>query len=154
MIKNAVILLLLVLSLVIFFWFVFYRSSPDTQAPKDKFATVRGHKLFLEVAATPMEKTKGLSARESMPENQGMIFTYARPGRYQFWMMGMKFNLDFIFVNGNTIVDLAENIPFPTGAKVPARIRGQENYDKVIETNAGLVKKWGLKKGDRLKFSF
>src|SRR3989344_6075059 len=60
---------------------------------------VVGETVFkVEVAKTGIEKTRGLSGRPGLKEREGMLFLYATPQRSSFWMKGMSFSLDFIWI--------------------------------------------------------
>ena len=106
--------------------------------------------IMAEVASSIIKKSDGLSGRESMDENKGMLFIFDSPQPLSFWMKGMNFPLDFIWINGNRVVDLTENVPADNGAtsikpKVPA--------DKVLEVNSGIIKRSGIKEGDVIKIA-
>ncbi|BCX16076.1 MAG: hypothetical protein KatS3mg098_305 [Candidatus Parcubacteria bacterium] len=105
-----------------------------------------------EAAVSSLKKEKGLSQREELSENQGMIFVFERPQIPFFWMKDMKFALDFIWINQNQIVDLAENIPPPSRFLSPQIVYPKEKVDKVLEVKAGTIKKLNLKKGDLIEF--
>ena len=109
--------------------------------------------ITVDVADDANERATGLSGREIMAENEGMMFVFPQPGVPNFVMREMKFSLDFVWVNGDKIVDLYENAP-PEASGTPA---DQMKYyspsspvDKVIEVNAGYIRKFGLKVGDRI----
>ena len=43
----------------------------------------------------------GLGGRDGMDEDSGMLFIYPLPLRQKFWMKGMKFPIDIVFVDEN-----------------------------------------------------
>lgn len=107
--------------------------------------------LNVEIVRTPTEMEKGLGYRKSLASDAGMIFIYDQPVMPVFWMKGMEFPLDFIWVTGNKIVDLTENVPNldpSTPDNNLPRYSPQEPVDKVIEVNAGWIKSNNLKIGD------
>ena len=75
--------------------------------------------LFSEVAQTPAELSQGLMYRESLPNDQGMLFIFSGgDSEKSFWMKNTMIPLDMIFVNSSLHWDLALlDIPpfFPTG---------------------------------------
>jgi len=115
--------------------------------PIGEKAIINGHTIRLELAVTEAEKEKGLGYRDSLAADWGMLFVYDHPERYGFWMKGMRFPLDFIWINGNSIVDLSPNIS-PPRSLAPA-----VPVDKVLEVNAGTIGKLGVKIGDLVQFS-
>lgn len=107
--------------------------------------------IYLEVVKNAAERTKGLSGRETMEKNQGMLFIFDEPGNYQFWMKEMKFSLDVVFIRGNQIVDIIENVPFPKEQEQPQVMVANERFEKVLELNSGIVKILKIKIGDPVK---
>lgn len=47
-----------------------------------------------------LEKMKGLSGRKG----GSMLFVFGRPCRPTFWMLGMKFRIDLVFLDENKVV--------------------------------------------------
>ena len=62
------------------------------------------------VAKTIEEKQKGLSGQKSLGQDKGMLFVFNEKGYYSFWMKDMKFPIDIIFIDGETIVTIYKNI--------------------------------------------
>ena len=114
------------------------------------YVVIKEQKIYVEIAGSPEEKKQGLSGRESLAEDRGMLFIYPEPGNYSFWMKEMKFNLDFVFINDQKVVDLKENIPFPKEGEEPQTIRVEATFDKVLEINQGIIKKIEIKVGDEV----
>ncbi len=114
------------------------------------YVVIKEQKIYVEIADSPEEKKQGLSGRESLAEDRGMLFIYSELGNYSFWMKEMKFNLDFVFINDQKVVDLKENIPFPKEGEEPQTIRAEAEFDKVLEINQGMIEKLGIKVGDEV----
>jgi uncharacterized membrane protein (UPF0127 family) len=119
----------------------------DISTAKGPYVIIAGVRLSVEVVDTPAERGRGLSGREMLPENSGMLFVFDTPGIYGFWMYGMKFPLDIIWIderlrvvyfveNAQPCVNICETYEPPADALY------------VLEVNAGFVKKYGLKVGD------
>ncbi len=108
--------------------------------------TINGHKLDVEFARTADERAAGLSNRESMPNNQGMLFIFESPGKYGFWMKDMKFSLDFVWIKDGKVVEIMPNIGFTDQTTI---YQPKSEIDSVLEVNAGWAAKNGIKIGDR-----
>jgi uncharacterized protein len=122
--------------------------------PIGEKAVIRGHTINLILAVTEAEKEKGLGYRDSLAEDSGMLFVYDHPERYGFWMKGMRFPLDFIWINGNKVADLSLNIPQPADdAAQPVSLAPAVPADKVLEVNAGVIESLGIRVGDLVQFS-
>jgi uncharacterized membrane protein (UPF0127 family) len=110
--------------------------------------------LTVDVADTPEKRSQGLSDKENMDFDRGMLFVFEQEVKPNFIMRNMRFSLDFIWVKNDFVVDILENIP-PDPAGTPEeslkRYAPIASVDKVIEVSAGYVKKYGIKVGDRIK---
>lgn len=106
----------------------------------------------VEVAATESQKQLGLGNRDALGENHGMLFPYDHKEQYNFWMRGMRFPLDFIWIDKDHVVDLTEHVPPPVGTTSPIVVKPNTEVDKVLEVNAGTIQKHGIKIGDMVDF--
>ena len=79
-----------------------------------------------------------------------MYFPYERPGFYAFWMKGMRFSIDIVFLRDGRIVDLHPQVPFESGGNGPT-IRPRELADAVLEVPAGYAAANGWQRGDRVR---
>ncbi len=105
--------------------------------------------IKLRVSRTPAELEKGLGYIPSLPENEGMLFVMNRFDYHSFWMKGMEFPLDFIWISGNKIVDITENVLVSADVNPPI-IRPQKLCNFVLEVNAGFVKRHNVKVGQQI----
>lgn len=144
--KKIIIIVLIIYSLITISYYFLH--------PPGAKLIINKHIIPIEIAATSQEKSLGLGERDSLPAENGMLFPYDRKDRYQFWMKGMRFPLDFIWIDGTTIVDLIENVPPPTSAfeNLPV-FQPRVPVDKILEVNAGLIKKYGIKIGDSIRIT-
>ncbi len=140
----------LFLALFLFFWFTSYAANRKLPLANFKLASTL---LTVEVADTYFSRAQGLSGHPKLKDNEGMIFIFERKGRPTFWMKGMKFGLDFIWIDGETVVDITENVPAPQSARDLLSVyRPAVDADKVLEVNAGFVAKNRVKIGDTAVF--
>lgn len=122
--------------------------TPKNTVPQ---IVINGKTILVEMADTPEKIVQGLSGREKLPENTGMLFVFKKADEYTFWMKDMKFNLDFVFIRGQKVVNLAENIPFPGPGQEPQTVVVAEPFDQVLEITAGQIKKLNLKIDDTIQ---
>lgn len=109
----------------------------------------------VDVSDTPFLRSRGLSRRESLGENESMLFIFNSPGSYGFWMKDMKFAIDIVWIHGDKIVGFAENLQ-PEPEKTVFGLTTYyppEAVDRVLEVNAGTVARSGFKVGDLLHFN-
>ena len=113
---------------------------------------VNGQTISVMVAKTDKEKQVGLSGKDKIGENQGMLFIFDKPNYYSFWMKEMKFSIDIIYINGDKITTIVENAKPPSSASDNLAIyQPSEKSDKVLELNAGSADKLKIKTGTIVK---
>ena len=101
--------------------------------------------IEIEIADTPKLRERGLSGRENLSIDTGMLFIFDKSDRYAFWMNDMKFNLDFIWLKDKRVVYLSQNIPNPATLFPPVPV------DMVLEVNAGFVLENSIALGDTIE---
>lgn len=124
-------------------------THPGVQTAR---VTLGNATVAAEVAATPEARSRGLSGRNALASDRGMLFVFDRPGPYDFWMHGMRFALDIIWVLDGRVVDVAENVPPPDGA--PARLIPTSFANQVLEVNAGFAAQHGVRYGTPVTVRF
>ena len=80
-----------------------------------------------------------------------MYFPYEHPAIYTFWMKGMRFSIDIIWIRKGRIVGLNINVPFEEGGNGPT-MRPKSLVDAVLEVPAGYAAASGWALGDRVSF--
>ena len=102
-------------------------------------------KITVEIADSLPEQIQGLSGKESLCANCGMLFVYPSAKFQTFWMKGMNFPLDIIFIRENNILEIVENLPTRVlGQSIPT-ITSRFAADRVLEVNAGFVRRHKIK---------
>lgn len=116
--------------------------------PKDISLFINNQGYYLEVAQNNKSREKGLSQRNELCFNCGMLFVFDKEEKQTFWMKDTHIPLDIIWLNSKyEIVKIATAI----------KTNSEDLYtsDKpakyVIELNANESFKLGLKVGDTLQ---
>lgn len=105
--------------------------------------------IKIEFAETDTEMMQGLMYRESMAENEGMLFIYSYRQEMNFWMKNTHIPLDLVFIDEDgSIVDLAEN----TSPFSEKNINSPTLSRYVLEVNAGYCAKHYIIIGDKVKW--
>ena len=136
-------LILLVASSILFSMIGCSIGGPDP----DAWLEIRGQRIAIEIADTPEKQAKGLGERDSLAWDHGMYFEYDQPAFYAFWMKGMRFSIDIIWLRDGRIVGYEPNVPFEKGANGPT-VRPRELIDAVLEVPAGYFLASGWQIGD------
>ncbi|KKU94128.1 MAG: hypothetical protein UY26_C0003G0279 [Candidatus Jorgensenbacteria bacterium GW2011_GWA1_48_13] len=109
--------------------------------------------IVAEVAKTEGERARGLGGREDIGVNEGMLFLFDNVGVYPFWMKGMKFAIDIVWINGDKIVDITENVaPEPGESDAELAVYYPSvPVNRVLELRAGRVRLLRTVEGDLVK---
>jgi len=117
-----------------------------------------GNAVFdVELAYTSEDRTQGLSDRDSLAETSGMLFIYDEARTLTFWMLNMRFDLDFVWIGEDcTVLDIHRNVPRPPEGQQPSELpryspSAPAQYN--LEINAGLAEKLSIEIGDKVTFS-
>lgn len=125
------------------------KTALDLRNPVVAEATLRGHTFTIEVADTPAKRELGLGERDALAEGHGMYFPFGMEQRWVFWMKGMRFPIDIVWIRGGRVVDISHEIPPPAGFPLET-YSPAEPADAVLELNAGVARDIGLEAGDEV----
>lgn len=110
--------------------------------------------LKVELADTKEKRSKGLGGRAKLASGEGILFVFERQDRYPFWMKGLTYPLDFVWISNFEVMDILTNVP-PPAVGVPDRLltiyQPKVAVDKVLEINAGVIQRLNIKIGDTIK---
>ena len=107
-----------------------------------------------EIALTPGDHALGLSGRENLAPRTGMLFIFETGVASTFWMNGMLFPLDFVWVSMDcSVVDITHNVPAPGPDATNRPIYSSaETAAYNFEINGGEADAYGLAVGDAVRF--
>jgi uncharacterized membrane protein (UPF0127 family) len=118
-------------------------------------AQVDGTDIELILATTDEEKMKGLSERESLAEDSGMLFVFDRKDTFPFWMKNMRFPIDIIWLDDGSVVHIAKNAQPPQEGTPDSSLtiyRSDSPANYVLELPAGKADEYKIEEGDKLTF--
>ena len=95
----------------------------------------------VEVARTEEEKVKGLQEKESLGEDEGMLFVYDKPQEIAFWMKDTAIPLDIVFMDED-----GEVISVKQGQPYDETLLEEDGVMYVLEVNQNS----GIQPGDEL----
>ncbi len=147
MLRHLAIFLVLAVALTIGF-FVF-QVVPRALRPAEARLVIDEKADFkVDIVDNPISRARGLSGREQLEEDKGMLFVFDFPGMYGFWMKDMKFPIDIVWISEGVIVGVADNLQPNDG---PDRMVYYPpiGVDMVLEINAGMAGKYMIRKGDK-----
>lgn len=127
-----------------------------TQVPAAPAVSIGGIVFAAEIASTPSERNQGLSGRQSLNPQSGMLFVFEGGQASSFWMREMRFPLDFVWISQDCLVaDITPDVPAPSPqtplSELPTYTsRHPAAYN--FEINAGEAADLGIEIGDAVRF--
>ena len=108
--------------------------------------------IYVEVADNPEARARGLSFRNSIGPNDGMLFVFDSPGSHGFWMKDMIFPIDIIWISSDKVVGFEENVDPQIGAQAEDLkiYYPPELVNRALEIRAGGVGRLGVHAGDQV----
>jgi uncharacterized membrane protein (UPF0127 family) len=118
--------------------------------------TVGETPLTVDLAVTGFEQALGLGYRNGLEPGTGMLFVGTEPRPKTFWMKGMRFCLDIVWIENGQIVGAAESVcPDPAGTpdEERARFASELPVTHVLEVPAGWLAEHGYGPGTPVDLS-
>lgn len=140
-----------ILVLGLFFFFLATAFWPESSKDTEAEVLLRGAEFSVDIVRGPLERSRGLSGRDSLPEFGGMLFQFEKPGVYSFWMKGMHFSIDIIWLKDGKVVHIVKNAPEPVDRAADSELPVYSplaEADKVLEIQAGMAERLGVSLGD------
>lgn len=129
-------------------------ATPFTFTSHNATLQARKQMISLEIAKDLQSQQKGLSGRNSLDTNTGMLFVFPNATYQPFWMKDMKFPIDIIFLQNKKVVTIFDHVPYPVSQSSNLPIyKPEQPSDMVIELSAGKASSLGIKKNDTLTIS-
>ncbi|MEI6238027.1 MAG: DUF192 domain-containing protein [bacterium] len=106
---------------------------------------INGEEIRIIKARTNDEQTLGLSGRDSLALNSGMLFYFDHDDFWKFWMKDMKFSIDIIWLDKDfRVIDIKNNA---TPSTYPELFTSKNVARYVLEVPAGFAQNYLLKDG-------
>ena len=122
-------------------------SSPPEQA-RSVAVRIDGAEVRAELAEGEAARERGLSGRAGLAEGRGMLFVYRDHFERTYWMKGMRFPIDIVWIDRGRVTGIERNLPVPQGDVPLYSSRGPA--DHVLEVPAGWAARHGVEPGDRV----
>ncbi len=126
-------------------------SPYSTQQPLDIKAETHVLHFKVEIAKTDEQREQGLMCRTGLSDDYGMLFEFRDSAERTFWMENTLSPLDIIYIAPNGRIVSIQKYAKPLD-RTPLPSYGSASG--VLEINAGLSDKLGLKAGDVVDHPF
>lgn len=109
---------------------------------------VGGVPVTVVVADTNEERSRGLSGKVSLPQEEGMLFLFPRASRYGFWMKDVLFPIDLLWITHGKVVGIEHRVPTVRPGAEPRLWYPPFPVTAVLEVNADWARAHGVLIGD------
>ncbi len=125
------------------------RTSGESPVPALPTIIIDNITLNIEIAQDENTRALGLMHRQSLPENQGMLFVFESTRILSFWMRNTFIPLDIAFIDENgKIVDIQTMAPLDETKQYVSAAPALY----ALEVNAGWFKRNSLSVGSTVTF--
>ena len=128
-------------------------QAVSTTSPSTTYSLgigVPGGTIHAAIAATEAERERGLSGRQSLPKDSGMLFVFQSAGVYGFWMKDMNFPIDMVWIGADKKVSGVA--PGVSTSSYPQIFYPQAPVLYVLELASGDAAKMQIAPGVKLVF--
>lgn len=107
---------------------------------------IKDKTLQVEVAATGQQRYMGLSFREQLAQNEGMLFVFESERALTFTMRNTLIPLSIAFISEDLVINEIHDMNVGPDQLFPSRKQARF----ALEVNQGWFEKNGIKPGDRI----
>jgi uncharacterized membrane protein (UPF0127 family) len=108
---------------------------------------VKNNLVKAEVVESPEKRERGLSERANLTEGRGMLFVMSHAELPRFWMKGMRFSIDIIWIDNGKVIGFEKNIS-PKDSRI---FSSPAAAGYVLEVPAGFCDKYNIEINDAIK---
>ena len=160
-----------IIGTILYFGPLFATAEPDSGGGQQEVITERGPQvnngsgyrqvnvtinnvtLVADIADTNELRSKGLSVKDTLNETQGMLFVFSTEREHSFWMKGMKFPIDIIWLDDDKEVIHVEHSLEPCNLGSSCPTYGPDRGSLyVLETVAGFAQKYNVTENTYVDF--
>ena len=131
--------------------FTSFEEKIDEQAERTALPVVqvKDALVSVEIVDTSAERERGLSGREGLAPDSGMLFIFEEDGYPAFWMKDMRFAIDILWVaSDGAIVHIEESVAPET---YPTAFAPRRKARYVVELPDGYAKAHEIHIGDLVR---
>ncbi len=144
--KKILILVILIIIATFTYQFIDQNLLPFIKKPastQDNIATIRinGATYKISVADNEVSRAQGLSGKQKLEKDEGLLFLFPQKDKYGFWMKDMLFPIDIIWLDEDVIADISHSVQIPLSPTYVPSYYPKAPVNKVLEVNAGEAKK-------------
>jgi len=131
-------ILILVTGIFLYIVFIVPYFLPSGDAPlASRVVSIGDVLLDVRIADTAASRERGLSGKDTLNENEGMLFVFSKTSKDGFWMKDMRFPIDILWFDENG--ELVGKKEEATPESFPEVFYPESPARYVLETHAGFI---------------
>ena len=108
---------------------------------------VENYPIRSEVVNEQSKRELGLGGRSGLCTSCGMLFVFEKKERYAFWMKGMDFPIDILWIDNGKVINIEHDVSHLDQRRTYS---SAEPAAMVLELPAGTCEREGITKGSRV----
>ncbi|MDX9702694.1 MAG: DUF192 domain-containing protein [Candidatus Auribacterota bacterium] len=130
-----------------FFWCIIFNGCKRQIDGVNLYpVTINEKTVYVEIADTPEKRQLGLMYRQSLPENQGMLFIFENEQVLSFWMKNTRIALSLAYISKDgTITEIISMEPYDQRS-----YKSKHVVQYALEMNRGWFEINGISVGDKI----
>jgi uncharacterized membrane protein (UPF0127 family) len=128
-------------------WVMLVMSGCGDGPPVYQAVTINGRTFQMELAVTVKQRMRGLSERDSLPADKGMLFVLPKPEVVSFVMRRCRFPIDIAFLDADGRVVAMHEMPLDPPGTPENKLKAYSSVKPAqfaLEFNKGTLKELNL----------
>lgn len=153
--KSMLIIIFVALFFGVLFWNFGGRDIQDdlpyyvkSVTTRTTVVAIRTNIISAEVATSDSSRYKGLSGRDSINQDRGMLFVFDKKGIQGITMRDMNIGIDILWIDEGKIVYMVDNAVPPAEGQEPEVYTPDIESDYVLEVSGRYIEDTGAAVGD------
>lgn len=153
--KRIILIFILTIGLLITWLSTTKHATPNKYTNEGIVEIIfeNGSKIHAEVANSLSERVRGLSGRESLAPNGGMLFIFEKTEKPTFWMKDTLIPLDILWIDSNKEIVQIEKSAEPCITDGCKRYSSKYPVLYVLETPGGWTTQNAIRENTAVSFS-
>lgn len=148
--KIVTVIIVTILVAVVSFFSQNNNISKTIKTENINYVKIAGKMIKVELVTTLEEQERGLSGRDSLKKDKGMLFIFNQANKYSFWMKDMNFPIDIIWIGENfQVISIKKNA---SPDSYPETFSPNQDAKYVLEVISSFSEKNNLREGDKVEF--
>lgn len=145
-----ILVIIIVVALGVTAFFIFNKKTSAN-------VTIKGKEFNVALALTDAQREKGLSKKESLDDNSGMLFVFPKSEIHSFWMKDTLIPLDIIWLAPSEVEGMSKIVEMatldPQSEEMTPQYTPKNKANYVLELNAGEITENDFNIGDEVKIN-